>query len=336
MFNKAIKEKLKAKVMMDGPSGSGKTLSALLLARGLVGPKGKIALLDTENRSASIYADRHEFDVCDLKAPFTPEAYIAIINGAVGTYDALIIDSMSHEWNGQGGILEIKEKLGDGFHHWKTITPRHNKFVSAIINADIHIITTLRSKTGYVMGENSNGGKSVTKMGLQPITRDGFEYENTVVFSINENHMATCKKDRTSLFNEHDFTITEETGEKLLAFLDDGQSLEDTLKEITKRCKGIKGLSDWGEVKESLLSDGLLKKPEQTEHIKQLFAIWTEETREKTPEELQIAFDKMVKECNSVTKLKKLQKFYEDNLDLVSDFNQDELLRIESDLKGGK
>ena len=205
--------------MIDGPSGSGKTMGSQLIAQGL---GGKVAVIDTENGSASLYADKFGFDVCDISAPFAPEKYIQAINDAEKDYDVLIIDSISHEWNGQGGCLEIKENLGESFRHWGKVTPRHNAFINAIINSKIHIISTVRTKTGYEMGSN-NGKQTVTKIGLQPITRDGFEYENTIVFTLNENNFATSKKDRTSLFNGKNFKITKETGEELLGWLNDGK-----------------------------------------------------------------------------------------------------------------
>jgi len=225
MFKKAVKKQLKAKIMMDGPSGSGKTYGALLIAQGLAGKDGKIGLIDTENRSASLYADRFDFDVCDLKAPFSPENYINTILEAVKHFDVIVIDSISHEWSGEGGCLDIHTQIGgNSFTAWGNVTPRHNKFINTIINADTHIISTCRTKTGYEMG-NNKGKATVTKVGLQPITRDGFEYENTVVFTLNENNFAKSTKDRTSLFNGKDFQITKSTGEDLLKWLNDGEKM---------------------------------------------------------------------------------------------------------------
>jgi len=226
MFKKAVKKQLKAKIMMDGPSGSGKTYGALLIAQGLAGKDGKIGLIDSENRSASLYASIFDFDVCDLKAPFSPENYINTILEAIKHFDVIVIDSISHEWSGEGGCLDIHTKIGGNtFTAWNQVTPRHNKFINTIINADTHIISTCRTKTGYEMG-NNKGKATVTKVGLQPITRDGFEYENTVVFTLNENNFAKSTKDRTSLFNGKDFQITKETGEQLLKWLNNGEKEE--------------------------------------------------------------------------------------------------------------
>jgi len=222
MFKIAVKEKLKAKVLLDGGSGSGKTYSALMLAEGLA-EGGKIALIDTENRSASLYADRFKFDVLDLYAPFTPEKYIEAIKAAEDSgYAVLIIDSITHEWNGEGGCLDIQTNLGGRYQDWAKVTPRHNKFVGAILNSKIHVISTVRSKMGYDMGMQGNGKMGVQKVGTQPITRDGFEYEMTVVFSLNQNHYAGCSKDRTSMFDGKDFIVTRDTGKQLLEWLNSG------------------------------------------------------------------------------------------------------------------
>lgn len=332
MFTKAKKEQLKAKIMVDGPSGSGKTYGALRLATGL---GGKIAVLDTENRSASLYADRFKFDVCDISAPYTPEKYIEVIKYASENYDILIIDSMTHEWSGEGGCLDIKDKIGPRFQDWVKVTPRHNAFISAIILAPIHVITTVRTKTGYEMGEN-NGKATVTKVGLQPITRDGFEYENTVVFTINENNFACSKKDRTSMFAGKDFQLTEEIGEQLSKWLDDGQSIQETLNIITERCKDLEQKEDWTTVREALVKEGLFSKPEQKDHMTELYTAWVDS--HPTPEKTQTEFDKMVSECKDEKQLVDVEKFFEENESLsddvqIKDSNTDAILKLQSEFK---
>jgi hypothetical protein len=163
----------------------------------------------------------------ELAPPYTPERYISIIKEAEKHFDVLIIDSISHEWFGPGGCLEIHEAVTKGsnsqnsYTAWAKVTPRHNAFIAAIVNSPLHIISTVRTKTGYEMGEK-DGKKTVQKIGLQAVTRDGFDYENTVVFSLNEKNFAECKKDRTSIFNGLDFQITEDTGKTLLAWLESG------------------------------------------------------------------------------------------------------------------
>lgn len=227
MFHKATKKQAKLRLAISGPSGSGKTMGALMLAQGL---GGKIALLDTEHGSASLYSDKFNFDVLELAPPFAPERFIEAINGAAAAgYGVLVIDSITHEWDGAGGILDIHDKVtraaksGNSYTAWAEVTPRHNALLNAILRAPIHIVSTLRSKTEYVLQDV--GGKSVPrKLGMAPIQRAGYEYEQTVVLDLSlDNHLATATKDRTSLFDgATPEPISQATGAKLLAWLNDG------------------------------------------------------------------------------------------------------------------
>lgn len=220
MFKKACKKQQKLRLLLEGASGSGKTYSALLIAKAM---GKKIAVIDTERGSASLYDNVAEFDTCDLTPDFTPEKYINAINEAVKSgYDVLIIDSISHEWSGKGGCLEIQSKLGGRFSDWAKVTPRHNAFIDAILNADIHIIGTSRTKTDYEVSKDDKGKQKVEKIGLRTEQREGLDYEFTTVLRLNENHIATSTKDRTSLFTGLDFIINEEVGLKLLEWLNDG------------------------------------------------------------------------------------------------------------------
>src|SRR5690606_31598618 len=108
MFKKAERKQARLRLALAGPSGSGKTYSALQMAKGL---GSKIAVIDTEHGSASLYADAAEFDVMELHAPYSPERYVEAIQAAEAAgYDVLIIDSYSHEWTGPGGCLEINDE----------------------------------------------------------------------------------------------------------------------------------------------------------------------------------------------------------------------------------
>lgn len=148
-FKKAERKRAKLRLALAGPSGSGKTYSALLIAKGM---GGKIAVIDTEQGSASLYSHVAEFDALELGPPFTPERYIEAINAAVsGGYDVLVIDSMTHEWDGAGGCLESNERManakfkGNTWAAWNETTPRHRAFVDAILQAPIHVIAVSRS-----------------------------------------------------------------------------------------------------------------------------------------------------------------------------------------------
>jgi len=191
---------------------------------------GKIACIDTEKGSASLYEHIVDFDVLELSAPFTPERYISAIYAAEKAgYDVLIIDSASHEWSGSGGMLEINEEVarakfrGNTWSAWSDTTPRHRAFLDAMLQSSMHIICTGRSKTETAQTENA-GKKSVVKLGMKTEQRDGFEYEFTVVLDIiHDGHFAVASKDRTGLFTGETKKITEETGQLLLAWLDRGE-----------------------------------------------------------------------------------------------------------------
>jgi hypothetical protein len=227
MFKKAERKQAKLRLALAGPSGSGKTMSALLMAKGL---GGRIAVIDTEHGSASLYADIADFDVLELHAPYSPERYAEAITAAEQAgYGVLIIDSYSHEWTGSGGCLESNEKLahqkfkGNTWAAWNETTPRHRKLTDKILTSPLHIICTMRSKTETVQGE----GKKVIKLGMKSEQRDGTDYEFTVVLDItHDGHAAIASKDRTKLFDQPE-VISEDTGRRLLAWLNDGKSQAD-------------------------------------------------------------------------------------------------------------
>lgn len=232
LFKPASKKQQKLRLLLEGASGSGKTFSALIIAKTLAEKLNKrIAFIDTEYGSASLYADRFEFDTLELTPPFTPEKYITAISeaAATGDYGVLIIDSISHEWSGQGGCLDIQSALGGTFNDWKKVTPRHQKFINSILEANIHIIGCARTKSDYVMEEGINKkGQATTKpvkVGTKTEQREGLEFEFTTIFRLNQNHVASVSKDRTSLFENEDAVITAETGEKLLKWLNEGEKV---------------------------------------------------------------------------------------------------------------
>lgn len=228
MFWKAQRKQAKLKIGISAPSGAGKTYSALLMAYGMCGDWSKIAVIDTENGSAELYSHLGEYSVCPITPPFTPKKYIAAINDAVEAgFQVLIIDSLSHAWSGAGGLLEMKDKAtkasnsGNSFTAWRDVTPEHNRLVDAILQSDIDVIVTLRAKSDYVITDD-NGKRSVKKVGLAPVFRDGLEYELTVFFDLSQEHIATASKDRTSLFDGQNFVPTTETGQALVAWRNGG------------------------------------------------------------------------------------------------------------------
>jgi hypothetical protein len=211
MFRPATREKTKARVLLAGPSGSGKTRAALEIAQGL---GQRIAVIDTENRSASLYVGLNglKFDVCELQPPYTYEKYLQAMQACFGAraYDVLVIDSLTHVWSGEGGALErVDEKAnksGNKFTAFADITPLHNRLLSTITASPIHILCTVRTKTAYVMEEKENWkGKLVQaprKIGLAPIFRDGVEYEFSVQLDISLEHEVTVSKTRITELDE--------------------------------------------------------------------------------------------------------------------------------------
>jgi len=199
-FTKAVKEQNKLRMALIGPSGSGKTYSALSIATHM---GGRIALIDTERGSASKYADLFDFDVLELSS-FSPNAYIAAIDEASKAgYTVLIIDSLSHAWAGKDGVLEFVDKKakatnsGNTFAAWRDATPLHNSLIDAMLGADLHIIATMRSKMEHVQDKDDRTGKTVIrKVGMQPIQRDGLEYEFDVVGDLNQENDLIISKTR--------------------------------------------------------------------------------------------------------------------------------------------
>lgn len=226
-FVKAVRKKAKLRLALTGPSGAGKTWGALTIAKSL---GGRIACIDTENGSASLYSNLVDFDVMTLAAPYSPERYIdAIKEAEAAGYDVLIIDSTTHEWSGVGGCLEINEKTaqakfrGNTWSAWNETTPRHRKFIDAMLQSRMHIICTGRSKTETSQTEEG-GRKKVVKLGMKTEQREGFEYEFTVVLDLtHDGHFALPSKDRTGVFVGDPQPITEETGKRLLAWLESGE-----------------------------------------------------------------------------------------------------------------
>lgn len=234
-FQKAERKKAKIKLGLQGPSGSGKTYSALLLAFGLTGDWDKIAVIDTENNSSGLYAHLGSYNVLPLHSPFSPEKYIDAIRFCVTSgMEVVIIDSISHEWEGSGGILDTHSQMpGSSFTAWAKLTPRHNAFIQEILQSPVHILATIRAKQDYVLVDK-NGKMVPEKVGLKGITRDGMDYEFTLVFDLDIKHNVTASKDRTSLFiDKPEFRISTATGKLILDWCNSGADI--TVDDISRR-----------------------------------------------------------------------------------------------------
>ena len=243
-LEQAKRHQVKLRLGLSGASGFGKTYSALLLAFGITNDWSKIAIIDTENNSASLYSNLGNYNVLSLNETYSPERYIEAIKTAENaSMEVIIIDSITHEWNGKGGCLQIHEKLGGRFQDWAKVSPRHTAFIDAILTSTCQKLSTTRRKVDYSLDTSQNGRTKVVKHGTKEITREGFEYELTVNFElINDNHLAKASKDRTGLFmDKPEFVINKATGKKLIAWCNEGISIEDVKAEINA-CETVEGL----------------------------------------------------------------------------------------------
>lgn len=236
-FTRAERKRAKARILIEGPSGSGKSYSAIRLAKGI---GGKIAAIDTEHGSLSMYSDLGEFDVMELSAPFSPDRYCAAIREAEQAgYEVLIIDSITHEWSGEGGCLDIKDKLPgtNDWAKWAKLTPMHQRFIETMLQSPLHIIATVRSKTEWTLDENKP-----KKVGTSPQQRDGMDFEFTMVFSVQAgNHVASVTKDRTAQFDGYLQVIDETTGKRIADWLGSGaEAPTDPNAELREQIKAAR------------------------------------------------------------------------------------------------
>ena len=243
-LRKAQRRAAKIRLGLASPSGGGKTYSALLIAKGLAGSWDKVAIIDTENGSADLYSHLGDFNVLQLTAPYHPEKYIdAIHECEQAGMEVIIIDSITHEWSGVGGCLELqqiateRQRIKNTYTAWKEVTPRHQKFIDAVLQSNCHIITTVRSKTDYLQVEHE-GKKSIQKVGMAQVTRDGFEYELTVSLELDVNHYAVTSKDRTCLFEgKPSFIPSEETGKMLKEWCESGVDIRKQCLDDIEKCQ---------------------------------------------------------------------------------------------------
>ena len=197
-FRRATKKDAKLRMAIAGPSGSGKTYSLLKIATELGGP---IAVVDTERGSAEKYADLFEFDTLPLSS-FSPDLIPQLIEQAAREgYRVLIIDSLSHFWNGTDGELDqverVKMRMRDnGWAAWREITPKHNRLIDAMLGAPIHVLVSMRVKTEWIVETDDKGKTKPRKVGLQPVMRDGIEYEFDVCGDIDQEHNFVITKSR--------------------------------------------------------------------------------------------------------------------------------------------
>ncbi|TWK44754.1 hypothetical protein CHCC20347_1474 [Bacillus paralicheniformis] len=237
----AQREKEKAIVGFIGPSGSGKTAGALLVAYGMMREAypdasdkevwSKIGVVDTEHRRAKLYANLQFDDVrigsfkhIDFTPPYTTERYqMALEAIKEAGAEVVIIDSLSHNWAGEGGIVEKHgEMQGNSFQNWGKLAPETTKLIKTLTQNDVHILATLRTKTEYVVEPNSEGKMAPRKVGTKPVQKDEMEYEFMLNFNIGIDHLAETSKDNTRMFEGSSFKLNPEIGRKLYQWLELG------------------------------------------------------------------------------------------------------------------
>jgi hypothetical protein len=216
-------------------------MSALLTAFGLCNDWSKIAVIDTENHSAELYAHLGNYNVLPISSPFTPEKYSEAIGVCQDAgMEVIIIDSLTHEWE---YLLDYHSSLqGNSFTNWAKVTPRHNEFVQKILQCPPHVISTMRTKQDYVLSEK-NGKMIPEKVGLKTVQRDGMDYEFTLVFELDMKNHATASKDRTGLFfGKPDHKLSMETGKLINQWCNKGNY--ESVDDVSRRIGDVMSIKD--------------------------------------------------------------------------------------------
>ncbi|MEU9515880.1 ATP-binding protein [Micromonospora sp. NPDC048169] len=197
-FEEATKEAAKARIALTGPAGSGKTYTALMLAFGL---GENVAVIDTERGKAGLYVGRNGWRFKTIKptsyAPLSLVDHLAKAEGA--GFDVVVIDSLSHYWEGKDGMLEQVDKRSGANKFtsgWKVVRPEEQRMIDAILAYAGHVIITLRTKQEYVLEKNDRGKQEPTRVGTKPIQREGIEYEFDLIGDLDLTNTLTVSKSR--------------------------------------------------------------------------------------------------------------------------------------------
>lgn len=316
-FKKAERKQVRIKVGLAGPAGSGKTMSSLLMAYGIVKAEfpnlsdaevwNKIVVIDTENGSGSLYVGTQigtttigAYNTIDLTPPFEPQLFTTAIHMAEEHgMDVIIIDSLSHAWAGQGGALDMQGKAAErtsSWAAWRTVTPLHNKLVDAMLQSPCHVIANMRAKMEYQQTEE-NGKKAVKAIGMGVVMRDGIEYEFTVSFMLDYNHVASSTKDRTGLFDGRYFVIDANTGKKMYEWLSSGAPVKESIPEVSAPTPAPSAPDE--QIQKAIgMIDALAKEKCSAEGGKEAVAALVQE----------VLGVKNYKKCTDITKLRELYK----------------------------
>ena len=322
VFKKAQREQVRIKVSIAGPAGSGKTMSSLLMAFGLTKAEfptltdaeiwEKICLIDTENGSGSLYVGKQvgsttigAYNTIDLTPPFEPGVFVDAIHMAEEHgMNVIIIDSLSHAWAGVGGALDqqgaIAARSGNSWTAWRSVTPQHNKLVDAMLQSPAHVIANMRAKMEYQQTTNDAGKKQVKAIGMGVVMREGIEYEFTVSFMLDYDHVANSTKDRTGVFDGKYFTIDANTGKQMYQWLSSGAVPAPKAENVPAPTPAPDPASDEAIQKAVNAVDALIKS-----------IVTPENKAEVTAKIEEIIGMKNYKKCTDIDKLRELYKAFQ-------------------------
>ena len=249
LIEEAKREGAKVVIGLAGTSGSGKTYTAIMLGYGLTGKVGaKLGFLDTENRRGRLYADvlPEKFRIASFEPPFSPQRYI---DGIKAFEDAgctvLVIDSLSHEWEGTGGCEEIAT-AGDPppkIPRWNKAKLEHKKMMNALLQSSMDIIVCIRAREKVDMKDPKNP----KPLGLQPITEKNVMFEMTAsVLMENEGRsqqVLKCPESLRKIMGRGNNYLTVEDGVALRAWIDGAEPID---KEVARFHAELKAACEWG------------------------------------------------------------------------------------------
>lgn len=323
-FQKAKREQVRIKINIAGPAGSGKTMSSLLLGYGLIRAEhpdwseekiwDSICVCDSECGSASLYVGTQvgpttigAYNVINLAPPFTAQLYMDAIHMAEQHDMAvIIIDSLSHMWMGEGGLLDEQGKIAartnNSYTSWRTISPQYTKLVDTILQSSSHIITCARAKMEYQQVKNDAGKTQVKALGMGLELRSGYEFEVSVNFMLDADHVANATKDRTGIFDGKYFVIDANTGKTLYEWLSSGAPAapKPTVQEPVKATEAAPAPVDPEQLQKAIDAVDALIKP----------LVTAENKAEITAKIKSVIGQANYKKCNDIAKLRELYKAF--------------------------
>jgi len=277
-FVKATRRQINLRMAICGPTGSGKTYTAMRIASYLAKQcNSEIAVIDTEKGSARKYADKFSFDVDELKT-FEPQKMIDGLKAAAdGGYKVSIVDSLSHFWNDEGGLLDQVDKFAkkmktpDSFAAWKEGTPIQRKFIAAILDFPGHIIVTMRSEMDYERVKGDDGRTQIKKLGLAPVQRKGMEYEFDLVLDIDSDHIGVVSKSRCDELADY---VSKKPGDDfaapLWAWLTKGEEKKEEHKQFIESSPSQAESKISNSIKRDMELEGFISEVESRDNLKDL------------------------------------------------------------------